>query len=427
MKLNIERTKETEAVIEIAADASELEKIKTKVLKNLAPRVKVAGFRDGKVPLEVVEKNINQQELQTEFINEAINTLYIAALKEERIRPVGQPKVEVKKFVPFSALEVKLELPVVGEVKLPSYKKFTAKKTEVKVGAKEINEVLKNLQLRAAEKSEVKRAAKNGDEAWIDFKGVDTKGEPVAGADGKDYPLALGSGTFIPGFEDNVVGMKPGDEKEFEVTFPKDYGAKNLQGAKVTFTVTLKKVMEVKEPKLDDAFAASVGPFKTLDDLKKDIKKQLTLDQEQRAERDYEAAIVNELSEKTKVEIPQSLIDEQSEAVMNEVRQNAVQRGMTFPEFLENQGITEEDFRKKEVTPEAERRVKAGLLLSEIADTEGIDVTPEELEVRVQQLKGQYPDKQMQEQLDQPENRREINARLRSEKVIAFIKQQAGK
>jgi trigger factor len=422
MQLSIERKPETLAHITLAASEEELAKIKHKVLKKLAPKVKLAGFRPGKAPLELIEKNIDQAQLQSEFLDEAVNTLYIAALKEERLRPVGQPKVEVKKFVPFTTLDLELELPVVGTVTLPNYKKTTLKRAEVKVSKEEIEQVITNLSLRAAEKKEVTRAAKNGDEATIDFKGVDAKGKPVKGADGTGYPLALGSGTFIPGFEDNVVGMKVGEEKEFTVTFPKDYGVKTLQNAKVTFTVTLQKLNEVVKPKIDDAFAASVGPFKTLADLKADIKKQLEHEAKHKVERDFEAALLDSITEKTKVEIPDSLIDEQKELVVQEVRQNAVQRGITYQEFLEQQGLSEEEFVKKEIEPEALRRIKAGLVLSEIGDIEGIDVTPEELEARLQQLKGQYPDKQMQAQLDQPEARREINARLRSEKVIQFLK-----
>ncbi len=422
MKLHIDRESDTIAKLTIAADKEELAKVKNKVLKKLAPRVKLAGFRDGKAPIEMIEKNVDQQLFQTEFIDEAINVLYIAALKEERLRPVGQPKVEITKFVPFTALEVKLEIPVVGKIKLADYKKLTIKRPEVKVEKNQVDDVLKNLQLRAAEKKEVKRAAKNGDETWIDFSGVDTKGKAVAGADGKDYPLALGSGTFIPGFEENLVGMKAGDSKDFTVTFPKDYGAKALQNAKVTFTVKVNKVTEVIEPKLDDAFAATVGPFKTLAELKTDIKKQLEHEAKHKAERDYEAEIINHITEKTKVEIPEELVKEQIELVSNEVRQNVIQRGMTFQEYLDQMGKTEEEYIKSDVTPEANRRIKAGLVLNEIADIEGIDVTPEELEVRIQQLKTQYQDKQMQEQLELPDSRREINARLRSEKVIQFLK-----
>jgi trigger factor len=424
MKLHTERKKDTTVVFEIAAESNEMSNIKNKVLHILAPRVKVAGFREGKVPMELVEKNIDEATLQSEFLNEAIQTLYLAAVKEERIRPVGQPEVNVTKFVPYEVLEFTMEIPVVGSIKLPNYKKISAKRAEVKISADQVQDVLKNLQVRAAEKTEVKRSAKLTDEAWIDFKGVDKKGEPISGADGTDYPLVLGSGTFIPGFEDNVVGMNVGDEKSFDVTFPKDYGAKALQNAKVTFTVTLKKINEVAEPKLDDAFAGKIGPFETLKQLKDDIKKQLEQEEKQRVERDFEAAIVDELSEKTEVAIPDTLIDEQQEAVLQEVRQNAIRRGLTYDEMLKNLGKTEEAYIKEEVRPEAIRRIKAGLILSEIADIENIDVEPEVLEARIQVLKGQYSDKSMQDELDKPENRREINARLRTEKVIEFLKTQ---
>ncbi len=424
MNIQVDRVEDTKAVINISASEEELAKIKNKVLQKLSTKVKVSGFRDGKVPLAMVEKNIDQQTLQSEFIDEAVNTLYIGALKSEKIRPVAQPKVELKKFVPFTVFEVSLEMSIVGEVKLPNYKKITVKRKTVSVAKKDIDSVLENLQKRGAEKLEVDRASKNGDETIIDFKGTDTKGEPISGADGNDYPLELGSGTFIPGFEENVVGMKAGDKKEFTVTFPKDYGAKTLQNAKVTFAITVKKVNEIKQPKLDDTFASAVGPFKNLEELTTDIKKQLEAEQAERNERDYESDIINDLCDNTQVAIPDELIKEQESLILQEVRQNVVQRGMTFDEFLKNQDLDEKTYLDKEVNPEAVRRVKAGLVLSEIADNEGIDVTPEELEVRLQQLKGQYQDKKMQEQLDLPESRREINARLRSEKVIIFLKTQ---
>jgi trigger factor len=422
MKLHVEHTKDTLAVFEIEASVSELTKIKTKVLTILAPSVKLAGFRNGKAPLEMVEKALNQQTLQTEFINEAINMLYIAALKEERIRPVDQPKVEVKKFVPYTTLVFKMEIPVIGKFKLPNYKKHGVTRPKINVDAKAVNEVLENLQTRSSDKKEVNRPAKMGDEALIDFKGIDEKGKAVEGAEGKDYPLILGSKAFIPGFEEGVVGMKVGDKKDIKLKFPKNYGSKDLQNKKVTFKVNLKKLYELTKPKLDDKFASTVGPFENLKQLKDDIKTQLTHDSKQRAERDYEANIVNELVAKIKVAIPESLIQEQQEIILQEVRQRVVQRGTTFQEFLKQAGTTEERYIKDEVKPEAERRVKAGLLLSEIADAENIDVTPEELELRIQQLKGQYKDAKMQEELDKDENRREINARIRSEKVINFLK-----
>jgi len=315
-----------------------------------------------------------------------------------------------------------MEIPVIGKITLPKYKNHGIKRRDKKVEPKAVEEVLANLQIRAATKRDVQSAARDGDEAWIDFKGTDKNGKAVEGAEGKDYPLVLGSKSFIPGFEEEIVGMKPGDKKDINLTFPKNYGSKKLQNKKVTFAVTLNKVKEVTKPVLDDKFASTVGPFETLKQLKVDIKKQLDADNKQRNERDHEAHVVNHLADATKVAVPDSLINEQEQMVLQEVKQNVAQKGMTFVQFLEQSKTTEKDYIKNEVNPEAIRRVKAGLMLSEIADIENIDVTPEELETRIQLLKGQYQqDKKMQEELDKPENRREINARLRSEKVVKFL------
>ena len=216
--------------------------------------------------------------------------------------------------------------------------------------------------------------------------------------------------------------MKIGEEKSFDVTFPKDYGVKTLQNAKVNFTVTLKKLNEVVLPKLDDEFAGKIGPFETLKQLKDDIKKQLESDASARAEADFEAAMINDLADKTVVEVPESLVKEQEEMIISEIKQNASQRGMSYEDFIATSGMSEEEFMKKEVSKEALRRVKAGLMLSEIADEQAIEVEPEELEARIQVLKGQYRDPKMHEELDKPENRREINSRIRTEKVIKYLK-----
>jgi trigger factor len=424
MKLHVERKNDTLVLITAQTDHEELLGIKQKVLKKLAPQVKVAGFRNGKVPFDIAEKHLDQATLQTECIDEAVNTIYITALKEERLRPVSQPKVEITKFVPFSVLEVRMEIPVVGEIKLPNYKKLKAVRTPVKVAKSDIDGVIKNLQQRAAKRKSVERSAKIGDEVIINFVGKDSKGKSIDGAEASNYTLLLGSGAFIPGFEDNVVGMKPNTTKEFTVTFPRDYTVESLKNAKVTFHVSILKIQQLETPKVDDAFAKTIGPFTTVAQLREDISRQLEHEKRHQAEREYENKLVQEISGTTHIAIPEVLLNEQADAIVEEVRQNVVTRGMTYQEYLKSLHLTEEEFIKKEVRPEAERRIKAGLVLSEIADVEGIDVTPEELESRLQQLKGQYSDATMQGELEKPENLREIQARLRSEKVIQFLKTQ---
>ncbi|HEY1064226.1 MAG TPA: trigger factor [Candidatus Saccharimonadales bacterium] len=427
MQVTKETTSPTNVKLTVVADAAQLDAVKQAVLKRLSKNLKLQGFRPGKAPMNLVERSLDQNVLQTEFLEQAVNELYVDAIDQERVRPVAQPQVNIVKFVPYDTLEITAEVEAVGDITLPDYKKVLVAKKESKVTDKQVDEVIKDLQARAATREEVKRAAKKGDEVVIDFKGVDAKTkDAIAGADGKDYPLTLGSDTFIPGFEDNVIGMKPGDEKDFEITFPEDYGVKALQKKKVIFTVTAQKVQQLVEPAVDDKFAATVGPFKTADELRKDIRRELEAQAAQETERAYENDLMEALAKKTKVEIPKVLVDEEIERIEQQERQNVLYRGQTWQEHLDEEGVTEEEHREKN-REGAELRVKSGLILGEIAEKEQIKVTPEELEIRMQLLKGRYAqDEQMQSELDKPENRRDILNRMMTEKTLDKLKSYQG-
>lgn len=405
----------------ISGSQQDLALVKDHVLEHFRSRVNVPGFRSGKAPLNVIEKHADQNALHAEFIDEALNRLYQKAYIEERLRPVDNPKIKLTKFVPYSELEFEAEVDVLGPIKLGDYKKVKKQKTKVEVTTKDIDEVLDSLKQRSAERKEVERVAKNGDEVVIDFKGVNEKKEPINGADGKNYPLMLGSNTFIPGFEDNVIGLKPGAEKTFTLTFPKDYGVRALANKKVVFTVKVKKVNELKEPKIDNEFAAKVGPFKTVAELKADIKKQLGVEKQNQADRKLENEIIQEVVAKSTVNLPDTLVDEQVEQLKTEIRQNLTYRGQTWQEMLDNEGVNEDEYIKKQLRPEAEQRVKTGLVLAEISIEEKLEVTPEELEVRMQILKGQYTDAAMQTELEKPEARRDIASRLLTEKTVQHL------
>jgi trigger factor len=427
MQTKLVRNSDTEVQLSINATETDLLPVKKKVLKHLARDIKLPGFREGKAPMNLIEKNIDQNTLQQEFLSHALNDLYGKAVAMEKLRPIAEPEAKLKKFVPFSELEVELTLQVIGEIKLTDYTKIKKVKPVVKITAKEVDEVVESLQKRLADKKAVDRPAKNGDEAMIDFRGVNNKGEPVNGADGKDYPLILGSNTFIPGFEDNLLGMKSGQEKTFTLTFPKDYGVSALANKNVTFTVKILKISELEEPEANDAFAAKAGPFKTLQELKADIKKQLEYEKQREADRQFENELIQEISEKSKVAIPKALVDEQIERGEQEERRNLSYRGQTWQEHLLEEGVSEDEHRERNRQP-AEAQVKASLVLSEIAEREKVDVTPEELEIRLQILKGQYQDPQMQQQLNTPEARRDVASRLLTEKTVnKLVKYATGK
>jgi trigger factor len=420
--MQIQRTNlsTTELKLTISATAAEMAPIKDQVVSRLSKNIKIPGFRTGKAPIAMAEKHLDQNLLQGDFLDEAMTQLYAQATTEHNIRPVTKPTVDIKKFVPYTDLEFEVTTSIISDIKLGEYKNLKVKREEVKVTADDVNEVLKTLQQRIATKEVVARPAKDGDEAIIDFAGVDAEGKAIAGAEGTDYPLTLGSNTFIPGFEENITGMKTGEEKSFEVTFPSDYSAKHLAGTKVTFNVTLKTVNKLVKPALDDTFAPQVGPFKTLDELKEDIKKQITHDRQHQAQNKYQEDVLRVISENTTVDIPQALIEQQVVYNIDELRRNLTYRGQTYQEYLETEGKTEEEY-KKELEPLSRDQLKASLVISEIANVENVTVEPEEIEAKIAELRKQYTDAQMQNELDKPENRRDIASRLISDKVIALI------
>lgn len=420
MQVKRTNTSETEIKLTIVVTEQEMADLKQHVLGHFKDRVKIAGFREGKAPLELIEKNVDPSLLQSEFLEDAINQLYGRAIREENLRPVANPEVSITKFVPFTTLEFDANVVVMGEVTLPDYKKVKKTKPEVKITADDVKDVLKTLQSRAAEKKDVDRAVKEGDQAWIDFKGVDSKGKSVDGAEGKDYPLVIGSKSFIPGFEENLIGMKANDEKTFDLTFPVDYHAKALAKKKVTFTVTVSKVQEVIEPKLDDAFAATVGPFTSLQQLKDDIKKQLQIERQNESDRQFEAELVGELAEKTKVALPASMVEEQIDKIEEQEKQSLMYRGQTWEEHLTEEGLTAEQHREQK-RPEAEKSIRASLMLAEVAEKEKLEFTTEEVQARIDALKKQYNDPQMQAELDKPENQRDIASRILTEKTVAKL------
>ncbi len=335
MHVEVKKISETEVSVTVTAGETELLPYKQKVLNRLAKQVKLPGFREGKAPTGLIEKNIDSGTLQTEFLDESLTQLYSKALVQEKLRPLTKPDVSIKKFVPFTDLEFNVKTHIVPIIRLPKYKGLKAKKPAVIITDQDVKEIIEKLKIRAAEKKSVDRAAKKGDEVLIDFKGSDAKGKAISGADGKDYPIVLGSDAFIPGFETNIIGMKPDSKKTFTLTFPKDYGVKALAAKKVTFEVKVNKVHEVTSPPVDDDFAAKIGPFKSVKDLKDDIRKQLTAERQREADQKFGSDLVRQVVDNTTVLIPEPLIEQQIGYSLEELRRNLTYRGQTYQEFLE--------------------------------------------------------------------------------------------
>ena len=417
MQVTREDISETKVKLTVALGLEELTHAKQSELQKMAKDIRVAGFRKGKAPLTVVEQQADEQQLQANIINHAINDSYGNAIDEQKLRTLDQPQVEVGKFVPYTELEFTAEVEIIPKVKLGDYTKIKKSLTKITVSEKEVNDVLSNLLQRSAKKETVKRAAKNGDEVVIDFEGIDDKGEAVAGANGKEYGLELGSKTFIPGFEEALVGVKAGDTKEVKLTFPKEYHAAHLAGTKIVFKTDVKEVKAITLPKADDAFAASVGPFETIADLKKDVKKQLQEQKLVEATNKLKDEIVEELVKKSKFTLPEVLVNDQVAVLEQDFNQNLIYRGITKEEYLQQQGFKNDiAWRQQELQPQAERRVSVGIVLAQVAEQEGLSVTDQELQERISLHKQEYG--KQAAQFDQPEMQREVASRLLTEKTV---------
>jgi len=419
MKTSVKHLSDTKVELTISLGKEELKAAESVALTKLAKTVKAPGFRQGSVPVSVAAKHVNPELLSQETLENALSKAVADAYLAENIQALDRPEVEIKKFVPGSELEFTAEAEIIPKVTLGDYKKLKVEKAKSIVSAKEVDEVVERMRANFADKKEVTRAAKDGDETMIDFVGK-RDGVAFDGGTGVDYTLTLGSKSFIPGFEEGIVGKKIGETFDIDLVFPKDYHSKELKGAKVTFTVTLKAIKEIVLPELDDELAAKAGPFKTVAEFKADIKRELKDQKEREASEKLKDELVKQLVEVSTVPVPEILRKDQADSIERDMTQNLMYQGLTLDQYLDSKGFdSKEKWLETEVYDAATKRVQAGLALAELSKVEKIDATEKELDDHVNLYKEQYKNNpKMVEQFDQPEARRDIANRLLTEKTV---------
>lgn len=420
MKTTVKKLSDTKIEIKVTLDSKDLAPAREKAIERLSKEVKVEGFRKGKVPADVAAKFIPENDLNAETIDIAVRTTVIKAFTDNEKSPLIVPAVNVLKYVPGEMAEYTATADILPEIKLADYKKLGVKKEEIKTTDKDINDVLNNIAKSYAEKKVVKRAAKEADEVIIDFVGK-KDGKAFDGGSAKDYHLTLGSHTFIPGFEEGIVGHEVGDKFDLELTFPKDYGVKDLAGAKTVFEVLLKQVNEIKNAEIDDELAKKCGPFKTIDELKKDIKKNLELQNEHRLGEKFKDDLVAALVEKSKIPAPEILIKDQLHFIEDDITRNAAAQGLSFEDYLAQTKQTREDW-EKEATKIAEARVKASLALQILARDNKITVSDDLVEAKIAELRDVYKKSpEAIKSLKDPNVKMDIKNRMTIEKTLDFI------
>ena len=418
MKTSVKYLSDTKVAVNVTLGVSELKDAELAALNELGKDIKVPGFRKGKVPVSVVSKNVNPNMLAQKTLESALSKAVADAFISEKLQALDRPEVEVKKFVPGSELEFTAESEVMPKIKIGDYKNLKSTAKKVSVTKKDISEITDRLKKGFASKKTVQRPAKLTDEVNIDFEGK-KDGIAFDGGKGEKYDLVLGSNSFIPGFEDGIIGKKTGETFDLKLTFPEDYHADNLKGAEVVFTTTINEIKEVVEPELNDELAAKAGPFKTVEELEDDIKREITKQKETEATEKLKDDLVAELVEKSTVPVPDVLLKDQMKLIEQDTNRNLMYRGMSIDDYIKSLKYKDKnDWLENEVRPIAEKRVKAGLLLAELSKAEKIEATENELLEKINQLGKQYPSEDMRKHLKTPEVQRDVANRILTEKTV---------
>lgn len=422
MEAKMEKIDVNVVKFEVKVEADKFKEALTRAYKKNIKKFNVPGFRKGKVPMNVVKKYYGVEVLLEDAVNFSIEGSYAEALKENNVRPVDFPKVEVVQAEEGKDLIYTAEVIVYPEVELGEYKGLNVEKKTYEVTEEEVSAKLKEMQEKNARVEVKEGAIENGNIAVIDFKGL-IDGVAFEGGEGHDYSLEIGSGSFIDNFEEQLVGAKAGDKVEVNVTFPESYGKEELNGKPAKFEVEVKEVKAKELPVLDDEFAKEVSEFETLEALKEDTTKKLEEANTARAEREYEEAILRSVVENAKMDIPAVMVEQEIDRMVQNLAQRLQYQGLTLEQYFQFTGTDAEKMREY-MKENAETKVKTELVLEALQKAEKMEVLDEELKEKALEVSKLYGanDEKMVELLLQ--NQREaLVADVMTSKVINFLKE----
>lgn len=384
---SVEKLEKSRVALTIEASAQEFEAALDKAYRKERGRIMLPGFRKGKAPRKMIEAMYGAEIFYEEAVNEAYPGLFAQAVEQEKLDTVAYPEVELLE-ANKDGFTFKATVAVRPEVKLGKYKGLSAPKDVAKVTEKDIDNELQPYVQRATRMVDVDRKAKKGDTVNIDFEGF-MDGKAFEGGKGENHDLELGSGQFIPGFEDQLIGTKAEAEKDVVVTFPEDYGAAELAGKEATFKVKVHAVKEKVAPKLDDEFAKDVSEFETLADFRKDLGSKLQERRESQAQRAFEENLLEQVTNDMTVEIPDAMVENRAQQMLEDYSQRITSQGISFEQYLAMTGMTV-DILKAQAMEGALRQVKVELALDAIAVAEKIEITEEEINAECDRLGEQY-------------------------------------
>jgi len=395
-KFEMDKIAGSKVKLKMNLPAKSFDKIVKEVAKHISETTKIDGFRKGKAPFDMIKKTVGEERLLQEGAEEAMKRNYVDYVVKEKIEVIGQPEVNFKEIAMGKNLEAEIEVAVLPVVELDKkWEESTAKinkknkKEEIKVDDSDVDRELEVLAKQRAKISTVNRAAEKEDQVQVDFEAFKDNAV-LEGGSAKDHTLVIGEGKFIPGFEDELIGMKAPEVKEFNLKFPKGYHAKHLAGKEVTFKVTMKNVQQRETPELNDEFAKGIGKFKSLDEIKKNIHDGIKAEKENKIKQKAHTDILESLIEKSKIEIPEILVASEIDKMKMELDGQLAQMGLDKKTYLKQVGITEEKLESQWKEKDAPKRVKASLILRQVSVDNKINPKSKDIQDRVNQVMQHY-------------------------------------
>ncbi len=421
MNCKLEKTENANEVkFEITVEATKFEDAMKKVYFKSAKYFNIPGFRKGKAPMQIVEKYYGPEIFYEDAFNEVAQEALEEAVEENKLDVVSRPEVDVKQMEKGKDLIFTVVMQTKPEAEVSKYKGIEIKKVEYNVTDEDVEHELHHMQEHNSRLISVDdRAVESGDTTTIDFEGS-VDGVPFEGGKAENYDLEIGSNTFIPGFEDQIIGMKIDEEKDVKVKFPEEYFSKELAGKDAVFKVKLHEIKKKELPELDDEFAKDVSEFDTLDELKADIKAKQEKQNEEKAKYETQDAVIKALCEKTKVEIPSGMVEMEVENMLKDFEQRLAYQGLNLAQYFKMMGKTEEEV-KKEYEPQAIEGIKSRLALEAVIKAEKIEATDKEVEDKMKEMAKNYGKENDEEFLKNENVRNYIKQGLESEKAIDFL------
>ena len=420
MSMKVEKTdKKNEVKLSFTIEASKFEEAIQKVYVKSAKYFNIPGFRKGKAPYKIVEKQYGAQIFYEDAFNEVAGEVYEKELTDAKIEAVSRPEIDIIQMEKGKDLIFTAVVQTKPEVTLGKYKGIELKKVEYNVEEKDIDHEIGHMQERNARLVNVEdRPVEKDDTTVIDFEGF-VDGVAFEGGKAENHELVIGSNTFIPGFEDQIIGMKIGEEKDINVTFPEEYFSKDLAGKAAVFKVKLHEIKKKELPEVDDEFAKDVSEFDTIKELKASIKEKLEEENKNKAKYETEEEAIKTVCDNTEIDIPSGMVETETDNMIKDIEQRLMYQGLNFAQYLQMMGKTEEDMRN-EMKEQAERQVKTKLVLEAIVVAEKIEATDEEIKAKLEEMANMYG-KDVKELESNASLKAYVAESVKTEKAISFI------